>query len=258
MARLLDLVDQCYGVVLVGDPASPAGVAQGGVCSYSEDAGALAGDELRGRRKERPVEVSCLAQQVEEIASSARLGLVWFRDAAGIDQLDATAVVETAGTADDDVARHARLAHGANQLVGLAVQKMDAADDNVVASQHRGEIIDAIGIAFLGGHPIELRHFVRMTYDCRDVMAAPRELGQNSRSGIARRTDQRNLHYFLPPMNCSGFATSSLASGDAWQSPSKLRSIAVRAWVTVLRIDQIVQYVNYDLLSNLTGMRFGA
>jgi len=33
MARLLDLVDQCYGVILVGDPASPAGIAQGGVCT---------------------------------------------------------------------------------------------------------------------------------------------------------------------------------------------------------------------------------
>src|ERR1700730_9986890 len=216
MARLLDLVDQSDSVVLVGDPASPAGIAERGVCTDSEDARALAGDELRGRRDKRP---SRLSQQVEEIAPGARLGLVWFRYAARIDQLDTTAVVETAGAADDDVARGARLAHGANQSVGLAVQKMDAADDNVMASQHRGEIIEAIGIAFLGDHSIELRHFVRMTYNCVDLMAAPRELGQDSRSGIARRTNQRNLHYFLPPMNCSGFATSSLAPGDAWQSP---------------------------------------
>src|SRR5712691_2184764 len=130
---------------------------------------------------------------------------------------------------------------------------MDAADDNVVASQHRGEIIDAIGIAFLGDHPIELRHFVRMTYDCRHLMATSCELGQDSRSSIARRTNQRNLHYFLPPMSCSGLATSSLASGDAWQSPSQLRSIAERAWVAVLRIDLIIQNVNYDLLFSLVG-----
>jgi hypothetical protein len=82
---------------------------------------------------------------------------------------------------------------------------MDAADDNVVTSQHRREIIDAIGIAFLGGHAIEPRHLARVTHDCRDVMAAPRELGQDTRPGIACRTDQGNLHYFLPPMSCSRF-----------------------------------------------------
>src|SRR5258708_7549053 len=228
MARLLDLVDQSDSVVLVGDPASPAGVAERGVGSYSEDARALAGDELRGRRKERPVEFARPSQRVEEIAPGARLGLIWFRDPAGIDQLDAIAVVETAGTADDDVARHARLAHGANQFVGLAVQKMDAADDNVVTSQQQRKFIDAIGIAVLGDHPIELRHFVRMTYDGRDVMAAPRELGQDSRSGIARRTDQRNFHRFLPAMSRSGFATSSLASDGAWALENDGQSRRVR------------------------------
>src|SRR4029077_18248177 len=85
MARLLDLVDQSDSVVFIGDPASPAGIAERGVCSYPEDTGAFAGDELRGWRNECPVEVARLSQHVEEIAPSARLGLVWFRDAAGID-----------------------------------------------------------------------------------------------------------------------------------------------------------------------------
>src|ERR1700751_2358434 len=54
MARLLDLVDQCDSVVLVGDPAPPAGIAQRGVRTDAKDARALAGDELRGRRNKRP------------------------------------------------------------------------------------------------------------------------------------------------------------------------------------------------------------
>src|SRR5882757_7534105 len=158
MARLFDLVDQRNGVVLVRDPASPAGIAQGGVCSDPEDAGTLSGDELRGRRKERPVEVTYLSQRVEEIAPGARLGLVWFGYAARIDQLDATAVVETARTANHHIARHVRPAHGIDQLVGLAVQEMQAADHDIVVSEQPCEIICAIGIALPRDDAVETRH----------------------------------------------------------------------------------------------------
>jgi len=47
MARPLDLVDQRDGVVLVGNPASTGCIAQHRVGSESENACALAGNELR-------------------------------------------------------------------------------------------------------------------------------------------------------------------------------------------------------------------
>jgi hypothetical protein len=178
MARLLDLVDQSDSVVLVGDPASPAGIAQGGVCTYFEDTRALTRDELRGRRKERPVEIARLSQRVEEIAPGARLGPVWFRYAARIDQLDTTAVVETARTANDDVARHTRAAYRVDQLVGLAVQEMEAADDDVVVCEQRCEIIGAIGIAPPRDDAGELRHPLRVPHEGGDLVTALSKLGK--------------------------------------------------------------------------------
>src|SRR4029077_17985629 len=111
MARLFDLVDQRNGVVLIGNPAATAGIAQRRVGPESENAGTLSDDELCRRREKRPVEISCLAQGLEEHAACPRFRLVWFRYAARIDQLDALAVIKTARTANHDVARHARSAH---------------------------------------------------------------------------------------------------------------------------------------------------
>jgi hypothetical protein len=131
-------------------------------------------------------------------AKYLRLDCELLGHAACIDQLDALAIVETARAANDDVARHARLAHSVDQLVGLAVQEMDAADDNVVASEHRREIIDPIGIAFLRDNAVEPRYSLWIPHDGCNLVTALSKLGKNSRSGIAGRTNQRNPHR-LPP-----------------------------------------------------------
>ena len=63
---------------------------------------------------------------------------------------------------------------------------------------HRREIIDAIDIAFFRDNAVELRHSPWMSHDGRDLVPSPCQLGKDSRSGIASRTDQSNLHH-LPP-----------------------------------------------------------
>src|SRR6478736_4884664 len=75
---------------------------------------------------------------------------------------------------------------------------MDAADYNVVVSEHRRESINAIGIAFLRDNAVELRHSLWMPHDGCDLVTPLCKLGKNSRSGIACGTDQRNPHR-LPP-----------------------------------------------------------
>src|SRR4029077_3216654 len=161
-------------------------------------AGTLSDDELCRRREKRPVEISCLAQELEEHAACPRFRLVWFRYAARIDQLDALAVIKTARTANHDVARHARSAHGVDQLVGVAGQEMDAADDDDVVSKHWRKIINTVGIALLRDNTVEVRHTLRMPHDGCDLMAPPRKLGKDSRSGIAGRADQSNPHRHPP------------------------------------------------------------
>ena len=57
-------------------------------------------------------------------------------------------------------------------LIGLAVQEMDAADDNVVTSEHRSEIIDAIDIPLLRDNAVESRHSLRMPHDSCNLVTA--------------------------------------------------------------------------------------
>src|SRR5262249_41960713 len=92
---------------------------------------------------------------------------------------------------------------------------MEAADDNVMASEHRREIIDGIGIAFFGDHPVELRHSTWIPHDCCDLMTAPHKFDENSRSAFPRRPNKKTLHFPPPPMsNFPDFATLSLATSD--------------------------------------------
>jgi len=123
---------------------------------------------------------------------------------------------------------------------------MDAADYNVVISEHRREIINAIGIAFLRDNAIELRHSLWMPHDGCDLVTPPCKFGKNSRSGIASRTDQRNPHR-LPPASELPLvlATSSVATlGKPMQSRDQFDGFAA---IAVHSIDYYVQIVNYDI-----------
>jgi hypothetical protein len=59
----------------------------------------------------------------------------------------------------------ARLSDLVDQLVGLVVQEMDAADDNVVVFEDRREIVNAIEIAPFRDNAVELRHSLWMPHD---------------------------------------------------------------------------------------------
>ena len=67
----------------------------------------------------------------------------------------------------------------------------------------------------------ELRHSLRMPHNGRDLVMAPRQLGENPRSGIARRTDQRNAHLLLPPVNEAG--PCDVVCCGAWRLHAKAR-----------------------------------
>jgi len=121
---------------------------------------------------------------------------------------------------------------------------MDTADYNVVVSEHRREIINAIGIAFLRDNAIELRHFSWMPHDGCDLVTACK-FGKNSRSGIASRTDQRNPHHPLPPVNYLWSLRRHLWRRLA--SHAKPRSIRCVCAIAVHSIDDYVQIVNYDI-----------
>jgi hypothetical protein len=98
----------------------------------------------------------------------------------------------------------------------MAVQEMDAAHYHVLASEHRREIINAIGIAFLRDNAVKLRHSLWMPHDGCDLVTPLCKLGKNSRSGIASGSDQRNPHR-LPPASELPLVSFDVVCGDDWQ-----------------------------------------
>src|SRR5260370_18386515 len=117
-----------------------------------------------------------------------------------------------------------------------------------VVPEHRREIINAIGIAFLRDNPVELRHSLWMPHDGCDLVTPLSKLGKNSRSGIASRTDQRNPHR-LPPASELPLvlATSSVATlAKPTQNPA-INSMTLRDCGPLHSIVHYVLNVNYDI-----------
>ena len=104
---------------------------------------------------------------------------------------------------------------------------MDAADCNVVVSEHRREIINALDITFLCHNAVEVRHSLWMSHDGRDMVSPPGKFGKNSRSGIAGRTDRETLIISLPPVDLAPVVPTPFVATNKLRSIRAVCAIAI-------------------------------
>ncbi|MND83949.1 hypothetical protein D3C80_758250 [compost metagenome] len=194
MLRLLDFIDKRDGVVLEGNAAA-FGIAEKPILAETEFAGSFPRHKFGRWRQEGPVELLFPFQAVQKLRALGRFGLVGGREIRQVDHTLARCDFKAAGTTHHEVTGNAGGAHGLDQRHGIAGGEVHRADHGIVTFKQLRKPCPIENIALFCHHVRQAGDLFRAAGDRRHLVAPVGKLLQNTGSGIAGGSDERDFSH---------------------------------------------------------------
>src|SRR5262249_5532342 len=194
MRGLFDLIDKRDGVIFERDAAAFVAGEQR-TRAKAEFASALALDEQRRRRQERPVEFFFASQQIEEFRALESFGFIGGGKVRLIDKPLARRDFETVGATDHEIALHTGGAHRFDKGLRVTAGEMYRAHHAIMTAKKGGQAVFVRHIAFFRSYLRQRGDLLWMARDRGNRVTAIRKLFENARASSAGGANQCNTSH---------------------------------------------------------------
>ena len=225
MLGLLDLVEDGDREVLPADEAVALAVLDQAIKAEAELGRPLAGLDRGGGRDRRPIEVAHLADRLQCHRGRLRGRRLHALFRHVVEMGAAVLAGQAAGANHEKAAFHARLPDHVDHAADVVLVPLHRDNDRVMALQRarqHGPVAGAAGPHGDAGARLEL---AGVTGDCRDLVAAPQRLVEDTAADVARGANDRDVHVLVLIMRSRMAATVSdgASCGTLWPMRASMR-----------------------------------